>query len=60
MQRPILDEFVERMAAFGKTSKLGDPLAPDTNLGPLISQRQLDRVLGYVAKGGERAESDIG
>jgi aldehyde dehydrogenase (NAD+) len=53
VQRSIIDEFVDKMAAFGKTLKVGNPLAADTNLGPLISQRQLDTVLGYVAKGHE-------
>jgi aldehyde dehydrogenase (NAD+) len=51
VQRSCVDEFVERMVAFSKTLRVGDPLAPDTQLGPLISQRQLDTVLGYVAKG---------
>jgi aldehyde dehydrogenase (NAD+) len=51
VQRSIHEKFVERMAAFGKTLKVGDPMAADTNLGPLISKKQLDRVLGYVDKG---------
>ena len=51
VQRSIQEQFVERLAAFGKTLKVGDPLATDTNLGPLISLKQLDRVLGYVDKG---------
>jgi acyl-CoA reductase-like NAD-dependent aldehyde dehydrogenase len=32
----------------------GDPLDPKTRLGPLVSQEQLDRVLGYIEKGRER------
>lgn len=51
VQRSCVDEFVERMVAFGKTLKVGDPLSPETQLGPLISQRQLDTVLAYVQKG---------
>ena len=53
VQRSIMDAFVEKMAAYSKTLKVGDPQDPSTNLGPLISQRQLDRVLGYVEKGGQ-------
>jgi aldehyde dehydrogenase (NAD+) len=53
VQRGILDAFVERLAAYSKTLKVGDPLQPDTRLGPVVSRRQLDRVLGYVAKGSE-------
>lgn len=51
VQRSIQEQFIERMAAFSKTLKVGDPMDPSTRLGPLISQRQLDRVLGYVEKG---------
>ena len=53
VQRSIQDEFVERLGAYSKTLKVGDPLAADTNLGPLISRRQLDRVLQYVGIGSE-------
>lgn len=51
VQRAIHEEFVEKLAAFTRTIKVGDPLAADTKLGPLVSQRQLDRVLGYVDQG---------
>lgn len=53
VQRSIHEEFLERMAAFSKTIKVGDPLAADTRIGPLISKRQLDQVLGYVEKGSQ-------
>ncbi len=53
VQRDIHDEFVDRLAAYSRTLKVGDPLAADTKLGPLVSQRQLDRVLSYVNKGPE-------
>lgn len=53
VQRNIYEEFVERMGAFTKTVKVGDPLDPITRLGPLISERQLDRVMGYIEKGGQ-------
>ncbi len=53
VQRSIRAEFVDRLSAYSRTLKVGDPLAPDTNLGPLISRRQLDRVLGYVDAGAQ-------
>ena len=53
VQRSIQAEFVERLNTYSSKLKVGDPLAADTNLGPLISQRQLERVLGYVEKGGQ-------
>src|SRR5690606_10897468 len=53
----LLTALVERASKL----KPGDPLDPKTRLGPLISQEQLDRVLGYVAKGrGEGARLVVG
>ncbi len=51
VQRPIYDEFVEKVAAYAKTLRVGDPLDPETQLGPLVSAEQLDRVTGYLALG---------
>jgi aldehyde dehydrogenase (NAD+) len=51
VQRSIYEQFIDGLAAYGRSLKVGDPLAVGTQLGPLISQRQLDQVLGYVAKG---------
>jgi aldehyde dehydrogenase (NAD+) len=69
VQRPIYDEFVERLAAFSKTIKVGDSLDPATQLGPLISGKQLSTVSGYfdlarsegaqVVAGGERLGGDL-
>ncbi len=45
------DEFVDALASsFGQT-RVGDPFDADAQLGPLVSGRQRDRVLGYIAKG---------
>lgn len=48
------DEAVALAAATLQTLALGDPLDPATRLGPLISARQRERVLGFIARG--RAE----
>lgn len=47
----IYDEMVERLVARAATLAVGDPREETTYLGPLISKRQLDRVVGYVEKG---------
>ncbi|MGH9082850.1 MAG: aldehyde dehydrogenase family protein, partial [Acidimicrobiales bacterium] len=47
----VYGEVVERLEAGVAGLKVGDPREEDTYLGPLISERQLDRVLGYVEKG---------
>ncbi|HSV79400.1 MAG TPA: aldehyde dehydrogenase family protein [Ramlibacter sp.] len=45
------DEVAQRIAQSASTQKVGSPFAPDTRLGPLISRRQMDRVLEYIADG---------
>ncbi|MER5531042.1 gamma-aminobutyraldehyde dehydrogenase [Streptomyces sp. NPDC002677] len=50
VQRPLYEAFVERTAALMETVRLGDPFAPGTDLGPLISHAQRDRVAGFVER----------
>jgi aldehyde dehydrogenase (NAD+) len=51
VERKIYDEFTDRVAAFSKTLRVGDSSNPDTQIGPLVSPEQLDRVTGYLAIG---------
>ncbi|MFG2462484.1 gamma-aminobutyraldehyde dehydrogenase [Streptomyces sp. NPDC048523] len=48
VQRPLYEAFVERTAALMGSVRLGDPFAAGTDLGPLISHVQRDRVAGFV------------
>jgi betaine-aldehyde dehydrogenase len=48
VQRPLYEEFVARTAALMESVRLGDPFAAGTDLGPLISHVQRDRVAGFV------------
>ena len=48
------DELVESLASNFSQVRVGDPFDPTTNMGPLVAERQRDRVLGYVAKGVEQ------
>ncbi|MGC0337507.1 gamma-aminobutyraldehyde dehydrogenase [Streptomyces sp. SLBN-8D4] len=48
VQRPLYEAFVERTAALMESVRLGDPFAAGTDLGPLISHVQRDRVAGFV------------
>ncbi len=52
VERSIYDDFVERVAEVGRGLKVGPALDKDSQLGPLASQAQLDRVNHYfeVAK----------
>lgn len=45
----IYDEFLEKFLTAMKTVKTGDPLNSTTDMGPLSSQVQLDRVLEQIA-----------
>ena len=45
------DEFVEQLTQKTKKIKLGDPKLETTDMGPVISKKQQDRVLGYISKG---------
>jgi len=54
IQRPIFDAFVERFVERAKRLRVGDPLDPRTDVGPLISARQCERVMEHIAAG--RAE----
>jgi betaine-aldehyde dehydrogenase len=51
VQRGIVEEFSARVAERAAKLRVGDPLDPDTEMGPLISRGQRDRVLGYVEAG---------
>jgi betaine-aldehyde dehydrogenase len=48
VQRPLYEAFVARTAALMETVRLGDPFTAGTDLGPLISHAQRDRVAGFV------------
>ncbi|AWK11441.1 aminobutyraldehyde dehydrogenase [Streptomyces spongiicola] len=48
VQRPLFDAFVAGVADLMATVRLGDPFDPSTDLGPLVSHTQRDRVAGFV------------
>jgi aldehyde dehydrogenase (NAD+) len=49
--RARYEEVAERLVAVMKMAPYGDPQRPDVMMGPLVSGKQRDRVLGYVDKG---------
>ena len=51
VERRIYDEFTARVAEYSKSLRVGDGLDPQTQVGPLVSPEQLDRVTGYLAIG---------
>jgi aldehyde dehydrogenase (NAD+) len=51
VQRPILEEFTARLAAVARDAVVGDPLDPATQIGPIASRGEYDKVLRYVQAG---------
>ncbi len=51
VEESVHEEFVEKLVARARGMKPGDPFDRATRMGPLVSQEQLDRVLGYIEKG---------
>lgn len=51
MEDSIFAEFTRRVADFASQVKIGPGLDPATQLGPLVSQEQLDRVTGFIRQG---------
>ncbi|WP_083952033.1 aldehyde dehydrogenase family protein [Actinomadura rubrobrunea] len=39
-QRPVYEEMIERMRAIAAGIRLGDPMSPDTAMGPIVSREQ--------------------
>ncbi len=54
VQHAAKDAFLEKLAARTSKITLGDPLEEATQMGPLVSAPQLERVLSYIAQGVEQ------
>lgn len=48
IQRSIHDEFVERLLALARTAQMGNPLELTTQVGPVTTRPQYDKVLDYI------------
>src|SRR2546423_427287 len=66
VQRSIHDEFAAQVAGIAAAHTVGDPLQPGIQIGPLINERALERVLAYVEEarelvtvGGERLGGEL-
>lgn len=53
VERPIVDEVIQRLVQRARSLRIGDPRLADVQIGPLISAEQRDRVLRYVTLGRE-------
>jgi len=48
IHRPIHDRFIERLLALAKTARMGDPLDLATQVGPVTTKPQYEKVLDYI------------
>ena len=48
IHRPIHAEFVDRLLELASTARMGDPLDPATQVGPIATRPQYEKVLDYL------------
>ena len=51
VEQKVYEEFTHRVADFASKLRVGDGRDPETQVGPLVSTEQLERVTGYLAIG---------
>jgi acyl-CoA reductase-like NAD-dependent aldehyde dehydrogenase len=48
LQDSIHDAFIEKLATLARTARMGDPMSADTQVGPITTRQQYDKVLSYI------------
>lgn len=48
VQNSIRDRFSERLVELGRTARKGDPMLPETNIGPVTTAPQYRKILDYI------------
>lgn len=51
VHRDIKEAFLARLSERLENAVIGDPMDPDTSFGPMVSERQMQIALDYIAKG---------
>ncbi len=51
VERPVYEAFLEKAKARAEAIRIGDPMDPETQMGPLIHAQHIDKVMAYVEKG---------
>ena len=61
VEEKVRDEVVEKVMKVAQTLRVGDPLDPATQMGAMVDEGQMERVLGYIEKGqSEGADVKLG
>jgi (Z)-2-((N-methylformamido)methylene)-5-hydroxybutyrolactone dehydrogenase len=48
VQNSIKETFTQRLVELGRTARKGDPMLPDTNIGPVTTAPQYQKILNYI------------
>ncbi len=59
VQSSIKDQFIEKLIAKANSMKVGDPLAPDTQVGALIDSNHARRVRGFITQAMEEGANIV-
>jgi aldehyde dehydrogenase (NAD+) len=51
VEQSVYEPFLRRLAQRAGTIRVGDPLKGETYMGPVVSEEQFNRVMGYIAIG---------
>jgi aldehyde dehydrogenase (NAD+) len=61
VQQSIHDQFLEKLVDFARTARMGDPMSPDTQIGPVTNEPQFQKILNYIdIARGEGARAVLG
>ncbi len=61
VQKKVFDRVIEGVASYARGLKLGHGLDPTTQMGPVVSRKQADRIAGYLSSGAkDGAETVVG
>ena len=55
----IFDRVLEGVVAYARGIRLGHGLDPATQMGPVVSRKQADRIAGYIASGKQEGASVV-
>ena len=60
VQRPVKEELLERLLERARAVRVGDPLDPETTMGPVVDAEHAERVMEYITAGREAGELRVG
>ena len=59
VEKPIAKEFKKRFVKRVQNLRVGDPFDPNTEIGPLISKEQIEKVMSFSEKAEQSKDTKI-